>query len=51
MLSKIINFLNTFNLNPGFTVPELLPGDFLDTRGRAEKTTFVHFASNQNKRH
>ncbi|MBA7802569.1 hypothetical protein NFJ59_17110 [Citrobacter freundii] len=39
MLSKIINFLNTFNLKPGFTAPQLLPGDFLDTRGRTEKTT------------
>lgn len=29
MLSKIINFLNTFNLKPGFTAPQLLPGDFL----------------------
>ena len=37
MLSKIINFLNTFNLKPGFTAPQLLPGDFLDTFERAEK--------------
>ncbi|HGY3716330.1 TPA: hypothetical protein ACNVDX_001962 [Citrobacter gillenii] len=36
MLSKIIDFLNTFNLKPGFTLPELLPGDFLDTCVRAE---------------
>ncbi|MDM2943376.1 hypothetical protein OGY01_13100 [Citrobacter sp. Cm038] len=37
MLSKIINFLNTFNLKRGFTVPEFLPGDFLDTCVCTEK--------------
>lgn len=37
MLSKIINFLNTFNLKPGFMVPEFLPGDFLDSCLQREK--------------
>ena len=39
MLSKIINILNTCILKSGVSWAELLPGDFLDTRGRAEKTT------------
>ena len=39
MLSKIINILNTCIPKSDVLRAELLPGDFLDTRGRAEKTT------------